>query len=35
MIATEGKQTEYLNEWYLYSSLIVLKVGDHDQSVYL
>jgi len=28
MIATEGKQTEYLNEWSLCCSLMVLKIGD-------
>jgi len=35
MIATEGKQREYLNEWSLYCSLIVLKTGGHDPSVCL
>jgi len=35
MIATEGKQREYLNEWSLCCSLMVLKIGDHDRSVYL
>ena len=27
MIATEGKQREYLNEWSLCCSLVVLKIG--------
>jgi hypothetical protein len=35
MIETEGKQREYLNEWSLCCSLMVLKLGGHDQSVYL
>jgi len=35
MIATEGKQREYLNEWSLFCSLMVLKIRGHDWSVYL
>jgi hypothetical protein len=27
MIATEGKQKDYLNEWSLCCSLLVLKIG--------
>jgi len=26
---------EYLNEWYLYYRLMVLKIGGQDWSVYL
>jgi len=35
MIATEGKQREYLIEWSLCCSLMVLKIGGQDQSVCL
>jgi hypothetical protein len=35
MIATEGKQRGYLNEWSLCSILMVLKTGGQDQSVCL
>jgi hypothetical protein len=33
IIAAEGKQREYLNEWYLCCSRKVLKVGGQDLSV--
>jgi len=33
MIATEGKQSMYLNEWSLCCGLIVLKIGCQDWSV--
>jgi hypothetical protein len=35
MIAAEGKQREYLNEWSLCCSLIVLKITGQDLSVCL
>jgi len=35
MIANEGKQREYLNDWSLCCRLLVLKIGGNDQFVYL
>ena len=35
MIATEGKQKAYLNEWSLCCSLMVLKIGGQDRFVCL
>jgi hypothetical protein len=33
MIVTEGKQREYVNEWSLCCSLMVVKMGVQDRSV--
>jgi len=35
MITNDGKQKEYLNEWSLCCSLVVLKIGGLKRSVCL